>query len=33
LSNIPLESPVYFRMRIRKQTGFTSEWTHEVKVE
>ena len=33
LSNIPPESPVYFRMRIRKQTGFTSEWTHEIKVE
>ena len=33
LSNIPLETPVYFRMRIRKQTGFTSEWTHEIKVE
>ena len=33
LSNIPVESPVYFRMRIRKQTGFTSEWTHEIKVE
>jgi hypothetical protein len=33
LSNIPIETPVYFRMRIRKQTGFTSEWTHEIKVE
>jgi beta-galactosidase len=33
LSNIPFESPVYFRMRIRKQTGFTSEWTHEIKVQ
>lgn len=33
LSNIPLETPVYFRMRIRKQTGFESEWTHEIKVE
>lgn len=33
LSTIPLETPVYFRMRIRKQTGFTSEWTHEIKVE
>jgi hypothetical protein len=33
LSNIPLETLVYFRMRIRKQTGFTSEWTHEIKVE
>ncbi len=33
LSNIPLETPVYFRMRIRKQTGFTSEWTHEIKVQ
>ncbi|WP_310560579.1 sugar-binding domain-containing protein [Flavobacterium sp.] len=32
LSNIPTETPVYFRMRIRKQTGFTSEWTHEIKV-
>jgi beta-galactosidase len=33
LSNIPVEAPVYFRMRIRKQTGFESEWTHEIKVE
>lgn len=33
LSNIPIETPVYFRMRIRKQTGFESEWTHEIKVE
>lgn len=33
LSNIPEENPVYFRMRIRKQTGFTSEWTHDIKVE
>ena len=33
LSNIPVETPVYFRMRIRKQTGFTSEWTHEIKVD
>ena len=33
LSNIPLETPVYFRMRIRKQTGFESEWSHEIKVE
>ena len=33
LSAIPADSPVYFRMRIRKQTGFTSEWTHEIKVD
>lgn len=33
LSNIPIETPVYFRMKIRKQTGFESEWTHEIKVE
>lgn len=33
LSNIPLENPVYFRMKIRKQTGFSSEWTHEIKVD
>jgi hypothetical protein len=33
LSNVPIENPVYFRMRIRNQTGFESEWTHEIKVE
>lgn len=33
LSNIPEGNPVFFKMRIRKQTGFTSEWTHEIKVE
>lgn len=33
LSNIPEGNPVYFRMRIRKQTGFESEWSHEIKVE
>ena len=33
LSAIPADTPVYFRMRIRKQTGFTSEWTHEIKVD
>ena len=33
LSNLPDNTPVYFRMRTRKQTGFTSDWTHEIKVE
>ena len=33
LSNLPDKTPVYFRMRTRKQTGFTSDWTHEIKVE
>ena len=33
LSNIPTKTPVYFRMRTRKQTGFSSDWTHEIKVE
>jgi beta-galactosidase len=33
LSNLPDKIPVYFRMRTRKQTGFTSDWTHEIKVD
>jgi hypothetical protein len=33
LSHVPLDKPVYFRMRTKKQTGFTSDWSHEVKVE
>ena len=33
LSNIPEGNTVFFRMRIRKQTGFTSEWTHEIRVD
>jgi hypothetical protein len=32
MSNLPDKIPVYFRMRTRKQTGFTSDWTHEIKV-
>lgn len=33
LSKLPLDKTVYFRMRTKKQTGFTSDWTHEIKVE
>lgn len=33
LSNIPEGKPVYFRIRTKKQTGFTSNWSHEIKVE
>ncbi len=33
LSNIPKDKPVFFRIRTKKQTGFTSDWSHEIKVE
>jgi beta-galactosidase len=33
LSKIPLGKTVYLRMRTKKQTGFTSDWTHEIKVD
>ena len=33
ISNVPPESPIYFRMRTKKQTGFTSDWSHEIHVD
>jgi beta-galactosidase len=33
LSKIPEGKPVYFRIRTKKQTGFTSDWSQEIKVE
>lgn len=33
LSNLPDKKTVYFRMRTKKQTGFTSDWSQEIKVE
>ena len=33
ISNVPPESPLYFRMRTKKQTGFTSDWSHEIHVD
>ena len=33
LSKVPEGKPVYFRIRTKKQTGFTSDWSHEIKVE
>ncbi|QBN20388.1 glycoside hydrolase family 2 protein [Flavobacterium nackdongense] len=33
LSKVPEGKPVYFRIRTKKQTGFTSDWSHEIKVD
>jgi beta-galactosidase len=33
LSKVPEGKPVYFRIRTKKQTGFTSDWSQEIKVE
>ncbi|NJL76638.1 MAG: hypothetical protein HC892_18095 [Saprospiraceae bacterium] len=32
IPNISKDEPLYFRMRVRKQWGFASEWTQEVKI-
>jgi beta-galactosidase len=32
LSDLPKDKAVFFRMRTRKQTGFASDWTHEIKI-
>ena len=32
IPNMTKGEPIYFRMRVRKQWGFASEWTHELKI-
>lgn len=32
IPSINKDKPIFIRMRVRKQWGFASEWTHEIKL-